>query len=177
MCLLSSKLNIPVLFPTFREWWKEGGGGINRKYRFGFRILKQLYFVLFIYLNNSTPFTKKCRYIGSHGQGNNSNFNNRLVMNQTKKEKNIDSKSNTPNNLQKYVRKEISQLFLLPNSFRKLRLTRGDWIWIHVYEGVFLLKISLFWIFALPTSDDILCNTIIILHVCYDLQTSSCSLG
>lgn len=51
-----------------------------------------------------------------------------LVMKQSKKEKNIDSKSNKPNYLQKYVRKEISQLFFLPNNFRKLRLTRGDWI-------------------------------------------------
>lgn len=51
-----------------------------------------------------------------------------LVIDRTKKEKNIDSKSNTPNNVQKYVRKEISQLFFLPNNFRKLRLTRGDWI-------------------------------------------------
>lgn len=71
-------------------------------------------------------------YIGSHGHNSNSNFNNRprSARNEPneKKEKNIDSKSNTPNNLQKYVRKEISQLFFLPNNFRKLRLTREDWI-------------------------------------------------
>lgn len=48
-----------------------------------------------------------------------------LVMKQPKKEKNIDSKSNKPNYLQTYVRKEVSQLFFLPNNFRKLRLTEG----------------------------------------------------
>lgn len=102
---------------------ERGGGGINKKYRFGFRILKRLCFVYHLQRNTGTlalmaTVTTLTSIIGL----------DLLIMNQMKKEKIIDSKSNTPNNLQKYVRKEISQLFLLPNNFRKLRLIRGDWI-------------------------------------------------